>query len=152
MDTIKYDKLADGTRLSKLQLRAVFRLMGHENVPPADTLIQLPDCFLFWTYTLLTRLKFLTRDQQELLFEKMLPRLKETDTASDLEQAERAWLLVVADGRYATWEDYEGWLDLEIGERIILCEYIPLEAVSFSLDEMFRRNLAAMNKAAAQET
>ena len=152
MAEIKYATLKEGTRLSKLRLRAFFSTIGHEKVPDEGVLIGLHDCFLFWTYTLVNRLKFLTADQTHLLFEQMLPQLMEVDLVTDLELADRAWLLVVADGRYATWENYTGWFDLEIGENAVLDAFTPLEAVSFSLCEMYRRNLAAVERLELSET
>jgi len=152
MAEVKYATLKEGTRLSKLRLRAFFSAIGHDKVPDEDVVIGLHDCFLFWAYTLLNRLKFLTSDQTHLLFEEMLPQLKEVDLATDLETSDRTWLLVVADGRYATWENHTGWLDLEIGETVSLVEFKPLEAVSFSLCEMYRRNLAAVEQLATSET
>jgi len=55
----------------------------------------------------------------------------------------REQTLAIADNRYATWTDWQGWLDLQTGENVEVLPATPLETVAYNVGVLLatlRRN------------
>lgn len=134
--------LTEGTELTPLQLRAAFRAIGFEPVPPGDTVLTDDQCLVFWVFLLLTKLKFLDPEQRTVLFEEMVGSLD--DLAKDIIAGRVITpMVVIADSRYATWHNRNGWLDLINGESVTAPQHPALETVAFNLAVLFLRNRRA---------
>lgn len=134
--------IKEGTELTPLQLRSVFRSLGFDKVPPDETVLNADHCLQFWVYLLITKLKFLAPEQRTLLFEEMstgLPGLAGKITAGETNTP----MVVIADSRYATWHERNGWLDMSNGESVKAPRHPALETVAFNLAVLFSRNQLA---------
>lgn len=131
------------SELSPLQLRSVFRTLGY-STPPADS-FELPahHCLAIWAVMLLGRLKFLDMDQRNLLYEELLTQIDAALVAGILSGKIQTPMVVIADGRYATWHNRTGWLDLSNGETSVSPKTPPLETLAYNLAVLFLRNRAA---------
>jgi hypothetical protein len=137
------------TTLTALQVRAVFRAVGYTSPPTDDVTLSETECLQIWVFMLLGRLNFLAPEQRNLLFEEMLPALaalgpKITDSPASTP------VLVVGDGRYATWYTHTGWLDLLTGDVVKTPLSPILETVAYNLCVLFRRNLTTCREIARQ--
>ena len=128
------------TTLTALQLRAVFRAMGYVSPPTDDATLSAADCLKIWVFMLLGRLNFLAPEQRNLLFEEMLPALNALGNKIT-ENPVSTPMLVIGDGRYATWYTHTGWLDLLTGDVVKTPASPILETVAYNLCVLFRRNL-----------
>ena len=133
------------TDLTPLQLRTAFKKMGVANGTPLPDCILSPDeCLQFWVFMLVNRWRFLEPEQKAVLFEEMLPHLTGLgQKLADRECDKDCPMVVLVDGRYATWCDYQGWLDLQTGQQIEHPASSMLESLAFHLRTLFDRNRAA---------
>ena len=149
--------LTHGDELTPLQQRTAFRSLGYDGVPADDTEIPPDDCLKLWVFMLIGRLGFLEPEQRTLLFEEIMPQLSELGSEllseSTLARLSRGTtpMVVIADTRYATWQDRTGWLDLSNGQNLEAPLHEPLETVAFNLAVLFRRNRAACTRIADVE-
>jgi|GEM_PF-4885039 len=139
--------LTHGDELSPLQKRTAFRSLGYDGTPSGDTEIPPDDCLKLWVFMLIGRLGFLEPEQRTLLFEEIAPYLE--GLGNDLQAITTATpMVVIADTRYATWQDRAGWLDLSNGKNLEAPLHEPLETVAFNLAVLFRRNRAGCTRIA----
>ncbi len=135
--------IISGRELSLLQLRSIFRKLGHAAMPDAECELPKHHCLALWTVMLIDRLKFLAPDQRVLLCDELLPDITKAlvdDIERDLLQTP---MVVIADGRYATWENRQGWLDLSNGATVASPRVPPLETMAYNLAVLYNRNRAA---------
>lgn len=133
-----------GTELTPLQRRTVFRLVGFDRQPPDDTVLAADAVFGVWLFMLVIRLRYLEPDQQNLLAEEVVGTLSALGDGLQLGLPQQSTpTLVIADGRYATWNGRTGWLDLVTGESVAKPAVPPLETMGYNLAVLFDRNKAA---------
>lgn len=125
---------------SPLQWKLACR--GLSRPPEENGDLTLDDCFLLWVFLLLQRLKFLTAEQRLLLYEQLAETIREQPDSFP-PQTKADALLVVGDGRYATWTGLTGWLDLHTGEQRQNVPAPVLESVAYNLATLFSRNVQA---------
>jgi hypothetical protein len=135
------------TDLKPLQIRALFRRLGFDQKYAPESHLMAGDCMRVWCYLLLQRLKFLEPEQRDFLFDSMMPMTGQfTDMAQNFMTTGRDHalpLLVIADGRYASWTLHTGWLDLVDGENLTQPRRPALETLGYNLAVMFQRNALA---------
>lgn len=131
------------SELSPLQLRSVFRTLGYQSPPTESFELPAHHCLAIWAVMLLGRLKFLDMDQRNLLFEELFKQIDEELTTGITTGAIQTPMVVIADGRYATWHNRAGWLDLSNGETLTSPNTPPLETLAYNLAVLFLRNRAA---------
>ena len=115
---------------------------GLQNDPETSNELPPTDCLVLWIFLLLQRLKFLTAEQRMLLYEQLAETVHRQPDSFPPAAREQA-LLVIGDGRYATWTCLTGWLDLQTGDR---CSAVPapvLESVAYNLTTLYSRNFHA---------
>ena len=142
--------------LTLLQQRAIWRKLGYHSRQAAQEATP-DDCLQLWVYTLLARLPILSSEQRELLFDELQPalvgwgtRCRELQTApQDTGRAPPRLLLVFADGRYATWPGYVGWLDLQTGDNVPRPLVPSLETIAYDLSQLFVVNVGRCQQVAA---
>ena len=139
-----------GIELSPLQMRAAFRHIGYSTPPTPETWLSADTCMRFWAAMLIDKLKFLAPEQRAILAEEVvtgIAGLGDTIQAGDSITP----MVVIADGRYATWHNRTGWLDLMTGNTVQAPRVRPLETTAFNLAEMFHRNQAACEEITKRE-
>ena len=135
------------TKLSALQQRALLRhLLNGAAVEYGPG-----DCMLIWLAHHLEGVGFLSHEQRALLLEEMAPDLQLVGRRIDvgIQVAARAdpgcavpnYQLVFAEGRYATWTDKLGFLDLTDGMWVDKTPRPILESRGYNLTELFCRNV-----------
>ena len=137
------------TGLSPLQLRAAFRGLSFLCTPKQDYVLSDMECLGLWIFMLIQRFRFLTPEQQNLLFEQIVNYLPEINTAIAA-SATQIPMVVIADSRYATWHGMVGWLDLSDGNVLANTPSI-LETMAYNLTVLSLRNYASCQKISMQE-
>jgi hypothetical protein len=117
--------------LTPLQIRACFKQMGYETQPAPDDKLNIVECWKFWIFLLINKLKFLDPEQKMLLFLEVSHNL-----------VEESPLLVIADSRFASWTGRTGWLDLSNGESVEVPKHKPLETLGYDLTVLRARNVS----------
>lgn len=124
--------LARVIKLSKLQIKAVFSLIG--KLPPTDdTELTRQELRYLFAADLLENIKFL-RSEQRMAILTGLWYTEFTPTHLIGEQ------IVFADSQYCTWTGNFGWLDLNTGDTINQqLPRPPLETIAYNLQELERQ-------------
>ena len=133
------ETLTHGSELTPLQLRSVFRQLGWEGTPPADTVLSPDQCLAVWVFMLINKLRFLAPEQKSLLYETVVEHF--TGLGETIQsRAAQTPMLVIADSRYAACHNMTGWLDLFSGEILPTPKNPPLETIAYNLAVLFDRN------------
>ena len=141
--------ITNGTNLTPLQQRNAFRSLGYPDVPDGDAILSADVCFKFWVIMLLGELKFLAPEQRSMLFDELSGDLEghgeQLHQAIMQESEAPTPMLAFADGKFATWHNRKGWLDLKTGHTIKDVTP-PLETVAYNLAVLFGRNSLTCQK------
>lgn len=144
---LQVDEILRNSELSQLQIRRVFRQISYAEVPAGNECLHANECLMFWVIVLVWRLKFLSPDQQQYLLDAMLEQLG--DVGAELELNPRPHhppMLLIGDGRFATWHRHTGYLDLQSGESIESPPQPILESTAYNLAVLYSRNKAICQK------
>jgi hypothetical protein len=128
---LTYGMVARVLKLSKLQIKTVFSLVGKQ-VPADDTTLTAQELRYLFAADLLENVKFLKPEQRTAIlsgiwFTEFLP----TRIIADQ--------LVFADSRYCTWTGNRGWLDLSTGDTEKQLPCPALETIAYNLQELERQ-------------
>ena len=134
--------LVNDTDLTPLQIRSMFRRLGYEKQPASDHMMDRSECLKVWVFMLVQRLKILDNEQRDYLFDTLLPDLDRLATILEPGQP-GVPILMLADGRYATWTYHEGWLDLLDGNLVEQPAQPAMETLGYNLAVLFDRNKRA---------
>lgn len=129
--------------MPSLYERQIFKYLGAESSDKWDGTFNLGECLKVWVYSLIRRVKYLSGDQQQLLFEefaKVLPN----GTDEHILQVDCAGIvLIIGDSRYATWAGLTGYLDLETGQVVQKPQRDILESIGYNILVLLARNIVS---------
>lgn len=137
-ESITWGMVAETVKLSKLQLRNIFRVIGMK--PPApETAAEPEELLLVLVGDMLLSLNYLTAEQRELI-------LDHADDLWDYIAQNKLSQIVFVDGKYCTWTGQTGFVDITSGDPVTELPVPPIETISYNLNELYRRKKLQIEK------
>jgi hypothetical protein len=134
---VTWSMVTETVKFSKLQLRNIVKSGGFDM--PAEGDAVMPELLVrVLTAAMLENLVFLTPEQRALI-------LDETATVQTQAVTDMA-LVAFADGAHCTWTGHTGFLDLSSGETVAQLPAVPMETISYNLNELYRRGKYKLEK------
>lgn len=130
--------VAETVKLSKLQLRNIFRTAG-EQVPQPENAVSPETLLLVLVGELVFNLNYLTAEQRQLILDYA------DDLWGHIEQEKLAQIVFV-DGKYCTWTGQTGFVDITSGDPVDELTVPPVETISYNLNELYRRKKLQIEK------
>jgi hypothetical protein len=136
--SITWGMVTEAVKLSKLQLRNIFRVIGMQ-LPKPETAPEPEELLLVLIGDMLLSLNYLTSEQRELIL----------DHADDLWEyiaQNKLSQIVFVDGKYCTWTGQTGFVDITSGDPVDELPVPPIETISYNLNELYRRKKLQIEK------
>jgi hypothetical protein len=128
------------SHLSPLLLNTIRNKLFKHDTPP--TYYDVPEALLFWTADTLATTKLLKPEQLLILLEEFLEPITKFGRTLEIAQLNKDKQLPVCklgflDRKCACIDNFEYFLDIETGIRVLSRDMLPLETIVYNLTTLF---------------